>query len=53
MSWEFSFSTQLHLREDQFGLHLPIILSAAGQEITVDAYFDTGSTYCVVPREAG
>ena len=53
MSWAFSFSTQLHLSEDQMGLHLPISLSFAGQEVGVDAYLDTGSTYCVVPRWVG
>jgi predicted aspartyl protease len=53
MSWEFSFSTRLHLSEDHLGLRLPFVLSVGGQEVRVEAYFDTGSTYCVVPREAG
>lgn len=53
MSWQFSFSTQLHLREDHLGLRLPIKLSFTGQEVEIDAYFDTGSAYCVVPRWVG
>ncbi len=53
MSWDFSFSIRMEIVQDQFGLRLPITLSVAGREIEARAYLDTGSTYCVIPRETG
>jgi len=53
MRWEFSFATRLHLNEDQLGIYVSVTLSAAGQDVQVDGYIDTGAAYCVVPREVG
>jgi hypothetical protein len=53
MSWEFSFSTRLHLAEDESGLFVPVTFSSAGEEVELKGYFDTGSKFCVIPRWAG
>lgn len=53
MNWEFSFSTRLRLLEDDSGLYIPVTLSAAGGDVKMQGYLDTGSKYCVIPRWVG
>ena len=53
MNWEFSFSTRIHLAEDDAGLFIPLTISAAGRDVEMPGYLDTGSKYCVVPRWVG
>ncbi len=53
MSWNFSFSTPIHLDEDESGIYVTALLSVAGREVEINGYLDTGAAYCVIPRWAG
>ncbi|HMV51278.1 MAG TPA: retropepsin-like aspartic protease [Blastocatellia bacterium] len=53
MSWNFSFSNRVQIREDAAGLCASATLSVAGAQIQVDGYLDVGAAYCVIPRDAG
>jgi predicted aspartyl protease len=52
MSWELSFTTALHLVEDEAGLFVHAKFAAGDSEVGLDGYFDPGATYCVLPRWA-
>jgi hypothetical protein len=53
MAHTLSFSLVQNLVQDETGLVVTVSLIAGDQELELDAYLDTGATYCVFPRWVG
>lgn len=53
MAYQLEFSTRLLITLDEIGLLVPIAISKAVKHRQLDAYFDSGSSYCVFPRWLG
>ncbi len=53
MTYRLEFSTLLKIALDENGLIVPLTISAPIKDRQIQAYFDSGATYTVLPRWLG